>query len=329
MLPPGDPLISSKNNQGVSILSCLTKRFQQSTHRLVNRQDTLVVLPDPASKAVAKQRHILHRSQLPGRIQLGKTSLAANPGISLANIFRLAAAPGKNIFRHRHPGARVSLSMAFSRCIGSMHRSVTEPEVPGLPPGPVFPPDVLIGPVRVPVGCITSDLRRRLAVDLNQLVFVIAARVGWMAWAIPDNLVVPVPPEARIYTGMPFSDLGCVIALAPKNARPEGTLLRVVGTTWIFSLHAHRPHPVLVMASKHGRSRRHAPGPHIGVGKANPLPGKAVDVGRLHPLVGLRVTADRSMRLVVGKDKQDVGPVGCKNPSGQQHQHNNSKQVHG
>src|SRR5262245_38358865 len=101
-----------------------------------------------------------------------------------------------------------------------MHTAVTEPQKPRLGLVAVLAANVVAGPLGVVVGRITIDVFSFDAIEGQQLIGVIIARVCGVFWPIPDDLIVPVTAEARIDAGVPLANLGRVIAGLAKLRRP-------------------------------------------------------------------------------------------------------------
>src|SRR5262249_3025445 len=188
----------------------------------------------------------------------GASVVVLEPRLGVIQIIGLARTRAEEVGRLGNLRVLVEPLVPRCRLRRAVDVAVAEPEEPGLALVAVGPLDVLDGPLRVVVGRV-AVLPPLLAVEREQLPFVVGRAVLGVFRPVPADLVVPVASEAGVGPGVPLADLGGVVAALAEEGRPEGALLRVVGAGGVGAVHPHRLDGVRLVAGEHGRPRRHAP----------------------------------------------------------------------
>ena len=258
MLPHPEPLVRREHNQRVLQLPRLFQHRQHPPDPLIQRLHTVIRLmhkilkrlPLPLILLFPKRRSALPRIRFPIR--------PLHPSLRLLQKARLPGPRPKQIRRPLHRVTVMLPLVPIRRRRRPVNRPVTQPQKPRLLRIPLLTLQKIHRPLRVLVRRIPR-LHPLHPIFHHDLIIKIVPRILRMLRPIPNDLMIPVPPQTRIRPRMPLPDLHRLIPLLPQHLRPILTHLRIIRAPRIRPLQPHRLNPMRMPPRQQRRPRRHAP----------------------------------------------------------------------
>ena len=143
----------------------------------------------------------------------------------------------------------------------------------------------------------------------DRLVVVIVLMILGVLGSIPDDLKIPIATESRVDSCVPFADVSGLVTVLAKHLGPKLTLRWIVCAAGVVTFHPHGLDAELMMSGQQCCSRRHAPRADVGVFKSHAFFGQPIDRRGFDPWIRLRVTTDRTVRMVIGINEENVWPL--------------------
>ena len=226
-------------------------------------------------------------------LQNGQPVGAGDPLLFFPGILWFPFAGWINVLGDRYLRIGVAVVMSFRGSERAVHGAIAKPEVKRFVLVlAMAAADVFLGPLGVVVGRVAFRHDGLRPIGLDQLVIEIVSRVAGEGGSVPDLLEVPVTSESVVHSGVPFPDLGGLVALLAKHRGPKRALLRIVCAAGVLALHPHGVYAVGLVAGEQGGPHGHAPSAHVAIREADAIFREGVDVGGIHPIGRFRVATD-------------------------------------